>query len=450
MTNHMQWDTIIIGSGIAGLSAAIEAKQLHTRVCVIEKLPAPGGNSIISDGGIAVVGSDLQKKFTIEDSVDCLVNDMLRAGEDKNDSDLVRLIARRSNDAYEWSKTQGVRYLDRVDFFGGHSVARCLTPTHKKGKDIVDALYARAIDLGVVFMFKETVNNITLEGTTAVSLRTFNSKTDQETIHTINDRVVVATGGFGSDKAMIEKYDKRLSGLQSTNLPSARGDMLKRMETLGAALIDMGEIQCGPWASPDEKGFGIAPLFGDYVALPHGVLINPSTASRFVNEHADRKVLTDAMLFTAYVLGIADADMVEKSGWSIEPLVRKGIVRSFDSLEAIAKDYEMDVSMFLSTIETYNKAVRLGAQDAFGKTLKHQAPFARPPYYVMRTVAKVHHTMGGLKITTDAHVMRRVGGVFANIYAAGECTGGVHGRSRLGSMAITECMVMGRIAGKGN
>ena len=439
-------DVMIIGSGIAGLSAAIEAKQTADHVLIIEKLPAPGGNSVISDGGIGVVGSDLQDKYGIEDSVDLLVEDMLRAGEHKNNEDLVRMIAKHSNQAYEWTKEIGVEYLDRVDFFGGHSVPRCLTPTNRSGRDIVRVLHKHAKAIGVDMVFNTEVTDIMIENGRATKA-TVRQK-DLTRTYTIKQSLVIASGGFGSDKKMIEKYDKRFATLDSTNLPSAKGDMLRIMDKIGAVLIDMEEIQCGPWASPDENGFGIGPLFADYIALPYGILINPDKGTRFVNERADRKIVTEEMLGMPYALAFADRAMVDDCGWDLSTLIKKGIVRTFDEMEAIAGTYKMDKETLIETIDIYNRRFNDKKDDAFGKDLEGLSPLETPPFYVMKTVPKVHHTMGGIKIDTQARVIKEDGQHFKNIRAAGECAGGVHGASRLGSMAIMDCLVMGRNAGR--
>ncbi len=445
MENDVCCDVLIIGSGIAGLSAAIEAKRTAERVLVIEKLPAPGGNSLISDGGIGVVGSDLQAKHGIRDSVDLLVADMQKAGEHKNDGDLVRMVAEHSNQAYEWTKKLGVGYLDRVDFFGGHSVPRCLTPTNRSGRDIVRVLHGHAGKIGVDMMFNMEVTDIVFEDDRA--LKVIAHQKGKSLTYTIKQSLVIASGGFGSDKEMIEKYDTRFAKLDSTNLPSAKGDMLRIMDKLGAQLIDMEEIQCGPWASPDENGFGIGPLFADYIALPYGILIDPEKGTRFVNERADRKIVTEAMLGMPYALAVADRAMVDDCGWDLSKLLNKGIVRTFDDVDAIAETYKMDKETLRETIDVYNKRFNDKKDDAYKKDLEGLSPLETPPFYVMKTVPKVHHTMGGIKIDTHARVIKEDGHHFKNIRAAGECAGGVHGGSRLGSMAIMDCLVMGRIAG---
>ena len=131
-------DVLIIGSGFAGLAAAIEAHNAGATVLIIEKMYAPGGNSIISDGGIAAAGTKLQKKYGIEDSPGLMYRDMLKAALSLNYPDLVRELTEHSNEVFQWTIDYlRVEYLDRVDIFGGHSVPRCYTPVGVSGSTII-------------------------------------------------------------------------------------------------------------------------------------------------------------------------------------------------------------------------------------------------------------------------------------------------------------------------
>src|SRR5665648_1094351 len=114
-------DVVIIGSGFAGLAAAIEACKSGASVLVLEKMRAAGGNSFISDGGVAAPGTQLQAKFGIRDSAEGMYADMMRAGLGLGDPALVKTLTELAADAFEWSqKDLGVEYYDRVDIFGGH------------------------------------------------------------------------------------------------------------------------------------------------------------------------------------------------------------------------------------------------------------------------------------------------------------------------------------------
>jgi succinate dehydrogenase/fumarate reductase flavoprotein subunit len=140
---------------------------------------------------------------------------------------------------------------------------------------------------------------------------------------------------------------------------------------------------------------------------------------------------------------------VKAQGWDIGRALKKGVVRKFNSLEELAAAYEIPLDELEATIDRFNGYVKKGTDEDHGKPiLPDAAPLAVPPYYAIRLWPKVHFTMGGVQIDTRARVIDVDGKPIPGLYAAGEVTGGVHGACRLGSCAITECLVMGRIAGR--
>jgi succinate dehydrogenase/fumarate reductase flavoprotein subunit len=137
-----------------------------------------------------------------------------------------------------------------------------------------------------------------------------------------------------------------------------------------------------------------------------------------------------------------------QSGWDISKAIKKDVVRTFESLDDVADFYQIDALELHKTITSYNHAVETKHDTAFNKPIVRSAtPITTPPYYVMRLWPKVHYTMGGVAINTKSQVLDFKGNIIEGLFAAGEVVGGVHGASRLGSCAITDCIVFGRIAG---
>jgi len=100
-------------------------------------------------------------------------------------------------------------------------------------------------------------------------------------------------------------------------------------------------------------------------------------------------------------------------------------------------------------VEKYNSYVNTGTDKEFGRYIQKDAkPMAKAPFYAIRLWPKVHHTMGGIQINTKAQVIGLDNESIKGLYAAGEVAGGVHGAVRLGSCAVVDCLVFGRIAGK--
>ena len=457
-TSAEQFDVIVVGSGFAGLAAAIDARRAGASVVVLEKMKAAGGNSIISDGGIAVPASREQAAQHIEDSKELFYEDMMRAGLHRNQPALVRALADGANDAFEWTKSYlGVPYLDKIELFGGHSVARCFTARGISGSTIIKQMLKKVQELGIPILFQHKFlgflndQNGTISGMRVRTNYDYANEKAGEEIELFATRgIILATGGFGADVAFRQAQDARLdASLATTNKPFATAEALREALRIGAQPVDLSFVQLGPWACPDERGYGVGPYFSEYVVFQYGIVVDPDTGKRFCNELADRKTLADAMLSIGHsCVGIADKAGVEQSGWSIDKCLQKGVVKAFISIEELAAHYSIPKESIVQTIAAFNKSVVNGKDFEFGKPiLKNAQQIQTPPYYAMRLWPKVHFTMGGVGINERARVLDRDGNPIPKLYAAGEVTGGVHGASRLGSCSITDCLVFGRIAG---
>ncbi len=452
-------DVIIIGSGFAGLAAAIEASQAGASVIVLEKMKAIGGNSIISDGGIAAPNTQEQLTQGIIDSAEMMAEDMMISGQSLNDPVIVKLICDQANATYQWSKTfLKVPYKDRVDIFGGHRVPRCYTPESISGQTMIHNMKNILDELNVPIFLGVFVESILLNEVGKVcGLRlNTNYRFNQEDSKTIEEievsrAVVIASGGFAADEMFRQQQNATLiPSIQTTNKRSATSELLRHCLSKGAASTNLSFIQSVPWTTPDESGYGKGALFGDYIVSSFGILVDPTTGNRFINECGDRKKIADAIFEIGHwVVGIADEASVQKAGWDLSLALNKGVIKTFTSLQDLAKAYQIPLNPCLKTIEAYNAQIIKGTDSMYHKPIENwMMPINHAPYYAMRIFPKTHYTMGGLVTNENAQVLRVDGSVFPGLFAAGEVTGMTHGANRLGSCSITECLVMGRIAGK--
>ena len=452
-------DVVVVGSGFAGLAAAIEARQAGSSVIIFEKMKGFGGNSTISDGVVAAAGTPLQAESNIDDAPRRMYDDMLKAGLGLNQPELIRVLTERSSETFQWTiDALGVKYLNRVDQFGGHSVPRCYTTHNHSGSAIVKQLLHKIKDLGLRVRTRtmlQTVLTNTRGRVHGVLVRQGyeypNTTSGVARYIKARKAVILATGGFANDIPFRTSQDPRLTAeIGSTNKFSTTGEALREALRIGAMPVHLSWIQLGPWACPDEKGYGIGPDFASYVAFPYGIMINPQTGRRFVNELADRKVRADAILRIGQpCIGIADEQGLRASGRRIERCLKKGVVKKFDRIREVAEAYRISHELLKKTMAAFSEYVDQGTDQEFGKPILSNAqPLRHPPYYGIRLWPKVHHTMGGVLINAQAQVLDLSNQPIAGLYAAGEVTGGIHGASRLGSCAIIDCLVFGRIAGR--
>ncbi len=460
------YDVIVIGSGFAGLAAALEAKKAGANVVVLEKMVTPGGNSIINGGILTATGCPQQKMHGIEDSPELLEKDILAAGLYMNYMPKVRLLAQSALSNYEWTiKELGVEYLpDAIGQEGGHSVPRYVTTKNGSGSGIVNQQLKRCKELGIPVQTKCFVEHIIrAKDGRVVGLEVregykFPKKDSGKTkFLKATKGVVLCYGGFAADVKYRMYQDPKLSDkLDSTNQPGATSELWRETSNIGALQVQNDWVQCGPWGNPREKGLGIGWMFNQTAAAEYGIWVN-SDGVRFVNELANRKVRADAIM-VEQVKGkkcwaVANepnvAPMKKQRPGFMEKMLERKLVEKFDTIEDMAKACGVDPVALKKTIEDFNGYVKAKKDPVLGRYINNdQVPMTEGPWYIGELSPKVHHCMGGLVTDMDCHVIDVLNDEpIPGLYAAGEATGGVHGAVRLGSVAILDCLVFGRIAG---
>jgi flavocytochrome c len=456
------YDVVVVGSGFAGLAAALEAKKAGASVVILEKMRTPGGNSIINGGIVSAAGSPLEAGKGVKDSPELLMNDMLTAGLHLNHPDLVRIVAERSNETVQWTVTElGVKYKDTLTQEGGHSVPRMYSTYNQSGSAIVRPLLAKLKQMGLEVRTQAFLKEIVrdedgrVKGVIISDGYVFpKAGTGKEKSIKATKAVVLATGGFANDVTFRTIQDPRLTkGFESTNQPGATAEALREALRVGATPVQLSWIQVGPWGSADEKGFGIGPLFAQLASAMYGLWINTKTGKRFVSELADRKVRADAIIREGNkCIAFSDAKGLKNVQEFLPKFLERGVVKQFDSLEAMAAAYNVPLKPLKETAEKYNEDVTKGLPKdrEWGRPIQKDAkPLDTPPFYALRLMPKVHHCMGGLHMNTEARALDVLTDKpITGLYCAGEVAGGVHGAVRLGSCATLDCLVFGRIAGQ--
>jgi len=452
-------DVLVIGSGFAGLAAAIEAKNAGVKTMLIEKMPTFGGNSIINGGDFSAAGTRMQKEAGIQDSPELMLKDMLKAGLYLNHVDKARIVAESSNEALEWCMNYLGANFARLTYHGGHSVKRSHQTVNASGSEVVNKMLKKAKELGVIMENRTKLvrliadKNGRIVGVEVKRDYRFPDETSGKSAFIKARRaVVLAAGGFSRDVKLRLIHDPRLDDkFDSTNQPGATGEVLLAAGQAGAMTVHLDWIQLGPWTSPDEKGFGYVPLFCERL-VGYGPMINPKTGKRFFKETGNRKERADAIILLGHpVIIMGDSYAVQKQVFpqALEKGLASGAIKKFDTLQEMAKFYGIPEGPFLAEIERWNGFVEKKKDEDLGCMIFPEAkPTSTPPFYAARLWPKVHYTMGGLYADTEARVIGFDFKPIEGLYAAGEIVGAVHGAVRLGGVAMATCVVFGRIAGQ--
>lgn len=437
-----QADIVVIGAGGAGMTAAIQAVQDGaTDVVILEKMPITGGNTTRSTGGLNACATKYQEADGIEDSVDLFVEDTMKGGKNLNDKALVTEMAENSAAAVDWVNEIGGD-LSVVGMFGGASVKRIHRPsdTSAVGPMLVNALNKKVEELNIPVLLETTAKQILVDDKGAVKGVVAEDKDGNEM--TIDcTAVVLASGGFGANSEMVTEYKPELAGFGTTNAAGATGDGIAMVKELGAAFVDMDQIQTHPTVDPNTQT-----MYTEGVRGNGAILVNKE-GKRFVNELETRDVVSAAILEqTEGQCYMVFDQAVRDSLKAIESYVKAGLVTEAETPEELGTALGIDGAALADTLAAYAGYQASGTDTDFARE-SMEVPLDQPKYYAVLCAPAIHHTMGGVKIDTDCEVMKEDGTAITGLFAAGEVTGGVHGANRLGGNAVTDIVVFGRVSG---
>ena len=482
-------DVVVVGAGGAGMTAAITAAGEGKSVVILESQSMVGGNSVRATGGMNAgktvyqdenefgesAGVEKTLKTAAEkyadnetitalaktvseqwaayqanptgyfDSVELMELDTMIGGKGINDPELVETLCANSADAIDWLDEHGIT-LHNVSSFGGASVKRIHRPVNAEGKTVsvgsymIPLLQENCEKAGVKMMLDTTATEILTDANgAAVGVKATGSTGETVTVNA--KAVVLTTGGFGANLDMVVKYKPELKGFMTTNAPGIQGQGIEMAQAIGAATVDMDQIQIHPTVEANTAALITEGLRGD------GAILINEEGKRFIDEVGTRDVVSAAEIAQtgSYSWLVVDQAMVDASS-VIQGYIKKGYTVTGSTYEELGKAMGVDAAAFAETMDKWNGYVEAKNDPDFGRT-SFANPLNTAPYYAVKVTAGVHHTMGGLKINANTEVLNEKGEVIPGLFAAGEVTGGVHGANRLGGNAVADFTVFGRIAG---
>lgn len=434
-------DIVIIGSGGAGLTAAIEAAKDGAKVIVVEKNSFMGGNTNYATGGMNAAGTKYQEAKGIKDSPELFYQDTMKGGHNLNNPELLKTLTEKSAEAIYWLESLGAD-LSKVSRSGGQSADR--THTTKEGSPVGSHLMKvfeeNVKKLGIDVRLNTKAIEILSEGSKATGIKVETPDGQQYTIGA--KAVIVASGGFGANQDMVVKYKPELKGFGTTNHPGATGDAFGMIEKLDVALVDMEQIQTHPTVVPSNNE-----LITEGVRGEGAILVNRA-GKRFINELETRDTVSKAILAqdgkTAFL--VFDSGVVDRLA-AIKKYKDGGLLTEAASIKELAEKIGVSAEEMEKTISAYNGYFKAQEDKEFGRRVL-AGELAQGPFYAVEVAPAIHHTMGGIKINTNAEVINNSGNAVEGLFAAGEVTGGVHGGNRIGGNAVADITIFGRIAGK--
>lgn len=434
------YNVIIVGSGGAGMTAAIEAKDAGMNPVILEKMPMAGGNTSKASAGLNASETSVEKAQGVTDSNDKFYEETLKGGGGTNDKELLRYFVDHSAAAVDWLAQNDI-VLDNLTTTGGMSVSRTHRPHDGSavGAYLVKGLEENISKRDIPVFVNSDVTKINEKDGKVSGVEV---KIEGETKQVDSKAVVVTTGGFGANQKMIAKYRPDLKDYVTTNAAGSTGDGIEMISALGGALVDMDKIQIHPTVF-QKTGY----LVSESIRGEGAILVNKE-GNRFFNEMDTRDKVSAAELkqdgkYAYAIFGEGTKDKVK----AVDQYISKNMVVEADNVEELAKKLDIKPEELKATVTKWNKAVADKKDSEFGRTTGMTNDISGK-VYAIKVAPGIHHTMAGVKINTQTQVLKEDGQPIKGLYAAGEVTGGLHGGNRIGGNAVADIIIFGRQAGQ--
>ncbi|CAE7199486.1 osm1 [Symbiodinium sp. CCMP2592] len=451
---------IVVGGGLAGMSAANTVVELGGRTILLDKSSFCGGNST--------------KAILI------FIADTLKGGAKK--PELAKVLCANSAADVDWLVDKFDLDLSLVARLGGHSQPR----THR-GKERFPGMTITYALIQMLEKVAEKTNRARIVTKAEVYKLLVNAGTVvgceyKKAGKSVKEfgPMVLASGGFGADfgaDSLLATYRPDLLHLPTTNGEHCTGDAIKMGEAIGAATIDLEWVQVHPTGlvKPDDPDAKVKFLAAEALRGVGGIVLD-ANGDRFCNELGRRDYVTGEMWKNKppfrLCLNKAAADEII---WHAKHYTGRGVMKFYASGEDLAKDMGVPLQKIVDAHQKHFEAAKKQEKDpdggpfpaypsgktwdepsgktGSGKKFFHNiidgSKVPTEPFYVAIITPVIHYCMGGLECTVDAECIdKKSGKVIPGLYVAGEAAGGIHGNNRLGGNSLLDCVVFGRVAGK--
>ena len=432
----VSFDIVVIGAGGAGLAAALAAAQKGVSVLVLEKMPMLGGNTFLAAGHLLSAKSQTPQET--ENNEKDIVEDILLEGRGYADLQRVREIVKESSDVVTWLQNNGAN-IEKHNLtplsIGSQYRPLGHTPI---GQELVQTLLHGLENKQVLIKILSNVRQILIDDhgrVTGVRI----SRPDGSTWQANASSIVLATGGYSANDAMIEQYAPQYTDYLTTNAPGATGDGIQMGRELGADIVDLDSIVVHPTTMP------FSGLILPRSARVNGGILLSDQGKRFTNE-LSRTVAADIHSKShgsAWL--ILDQQCIDEAP-PLQNYVRTGYLTKANNTEELSRIMRLPVSTLTQELVRYADYCANGQDPEFHRrSLTND--LTHFPLYVVRVQPGVHYTAGGIRTDQFCRVLSN-GHPIPGLYAAGETVGGIFGRSRPEGTGLMLAMVSGRMAGE--
>ena len=459
---HKDADVIIVGAGLAGLSAAVEMGRSGLDVLVVDMNSVAGGHTMLA-GGVAIVATPLQERLGIEDSAALAYDDWMDWTTD-GDAEWTRYYAEHSRELiYDWVTAMGVEFV-RVVPGHGNSLPR-FHFTQGRAAHLVLPIYRESLNLpNIAFQWNALAEELLLEDGRVTGVQVKNLR-GGETQRLYADKVVLATGGFETDvERVLANWipgapvpDRLLIG----SAISATGSGHDMATAAGAALarINRHYIYVDAIVNPrdPEQSHSLT------AANEYSLWVN-SSGKRFTNETGfDKDILVDLLqqepstYWMVFDQAARDKFGVRGAAWLNTPSQDHPILDNPQaawraaSLRELAAMTGLPGDALEQSVQEFNAMIDAGEDTAFARFSNGDnvpPKVQQQPFYALQLFPTTRKNMGGVAIDKQMRVLDQSGEVLPGLYAVGELNGslGINGQHGLDGMFLGPAIITGRLA----
>ncbi|WP_404802786.1 FAD-dependent oxidoreductase [Loigolactobacillus backii] len=447
------YDVVVVGTGAAGMSAAIEAAQKGASVLLVEKGRHPGGSSNYTEGLFAV-DSYLQKAANISVSGTSVLKEEVGYSKFRADSRIWRQYIDSSADTVAWLHDLGVEYEGVQAMGAGEATWHIYKGM---GDQVINhVMLPKAKELGVKVLTSTAAIGLEKTANGAISGVELRDESNAETQTVGTKAVILGTGGYLNNPKMMAKlthYDtNRLIPVSSGK---GTGDGLRMAWEIGAQQYGTGMAMLfgGYLRDPSQPSFAYMASQMNAAATCQPLLWVNENGERFVDEsvvynfsYAGNALYTQNKVFSILDQSVIDRMITQGNFMGLGVYVKRGqlmdklqdeldqavaaakpFIFKADSITELAKKMNVPVSQLEKTVTDYNQAAANGEDQLFGKDPEYLQPLKKGPYYGFALDNGAFCTMGGLKVTPNNEVLDEQGQLINGLYAVGNDATGLAG-----------------------
>lgn len=435
------FDAIVVGGGLAGLTAAHRLAAKGASVALLEKRDRLGGSSAMSGGWFALSGTALQRDAGVADS-DCLfLADMVESGGGAADHSLLEALVERQGHAPALIDRAGA-WTTELKVSAGMTVARAHLVRISR---LLAFLEDEAVAAGAVLLRSHPADALITDASRVTGIRSDAGDVDARA------GVVLASGGFSRSRELLDLFVPGQAAAMPYGGVGNTGDGLRIAWMLGAGLADVGHVAGTYGQHADTSDDEHELLTANYLGA---ILVN-ARGERFADESASYKLLGAAVLGQPGRMAFQVFDSVVRArsrpGVPLSDMDRieaLGHLVSAPTVELLEVAIGVPAGSLAQTVTRYNEAVARDRADEWGRSglvngVGALVPLTVPPFYAYPAVTAMTSTYGGLSVAADAGVLRVDRSRIEGLFAAGEVVGGFHGASYMTGTALTKALVFG-------